>query len=137
MTSEQKKLPMQQFEAMAAERPNKVYWRQPRNRQITETTWAEAWDQTKRLAAGFLSLGIEPGDKVAIYSENCAEWFLTDFALTSAGIITVPIYFSAGEKTISYVLEHSEAKAIVVGKLGSYAHLDSAVPEHVKTIAMP
>lgn len=137
MNIEQRLLPIQQFEAKAAELKDRIYWRQPHNREYTETSWQEAWQQTLKLAAGLQSLGLQAGDRVAIYSENCADWFLTDFAISAAGLISVPIYFTAGEKTISYVLEHSGAKAIVVGKLGNYAHLDSAVPSDIISIAMP
>lgn len=137
MKVEERLLPIQQFEENAKTIGDRIYWRQPRNRVVTETSWAEAWQQTLKLAAGFRELGLQPGDRVAIYSENCSDWFLTDFALGAAGLITVPIYFTAGVKTISYVLEHSGAKAIVVGKLGNYKHLDEAIPSDVMTIAMP
>ncbi len=137
MRVEERKLPIQQFQAMAAKRGDRIYWRQPKNRVYHETSWQDAWQKTLRLAAGFRSLGLNPGDRVAIYSENCAEWFLTDFALTAAGLVSVPIYFTAGEKTISYVLEHSGAKALVVGKLANYKHLDQAVPNHITSISMP
>lgn len=137
MKLEDRKLPMQQFEAMAETLGERIFWRQPRNRNYTETSWREAWNQTLKLAAGFRSLGLQPGDKVAIYSENCAEWFLTDFAIAAVGLISVPIYFTAGKKTVSYILEHSGAKAIVVGKLGKFSHLDDAVPSEMITISMP
>lgn len=137
MKIEQRALPIQQFAAVASQKPNDVYWRQPRNGEYHETTWKDAYENTLKLAAGLLSLGLKKGDKVAIYSENCAEWFLTDFAITAAGLISVPIYFTAEEKTISYVLSHSEAKAIVVGKLSKFAHLDNAIPSDLMTIGMP
>lgn len=134
---EDRKLPMQQFAAQAAAHPTKTFWRQPREGVYHKTSWQQAYQQTLQLAAGLLSLDLKAGDKVAIYSENCAEWFLTDYAITAAGLISVPIYFTAGEKTISYVLEHSGAKAIVVGKLAKFEHLDSAIPGSIITIGMP
>lgn len=137
MNLEDRKTPVQQFAANARGFGDRVYWRQPRNRQYTETSWANAYQQTLKLASGILALGVERGDRVAIYSENCAEWFLTDLALAAAGIISVPIYATAGVKTISYVLEHSEAKAIVIGKLSKFDHLDEAIPKGIITIAMP
>ena len=133
----QELLPIEQFAQVANSKPDVVYWRQPVNRVYKETTWAEAYDKTLRLAAGSRSLGLQPGDKVALLSENCAEWFLTDFAIMAAGLISVPIYFSAGEKTISYVLEHSSAKAIVVGKMANYSAVKNVLDNDFLTIAMP
>jgi len=127
-------MPTQMLEKFASTLADTVYLRQPVNREFQEITWAEAYDKTLRLAAGLRSLGLERGDKVSILSENCAEWFLADFAITAAGLISVPIYFTAGEKTISYVLEHSGAKAIVVGKLGNFSAAKAAIPGDVITI---
>jgi long-chain acyl-CoA synthetase len=130
-------LPLDAFAKFAKEQPNNIYLRQPIDGHYNETTWAEAYQKMLRLAAGYRSLGLEVGDKVAILSENCAEWFISDFALTAAGLISVPIYFTAGEKTISYVLEHSEAKAIVVGKLGDASAAKAAIPDDFLSIGMP
>ena len=137
MSIENRLLPIAQFAENSRRLANEIYWRQPKDGQYIETTWAEAYSQTLRLAAGFRSLGLEPGDKVAILSENCAEWFMTDFALLAAGLIPVPIYFTAGAKTISHVLEHSEAKAIVVGKLANFSAAQAAIPSDFLTIGMP
>ncbi|MDA1379769.1 AMP-binding protein [Plesiomonas shigelloides] len=49
--------------------------------------------------------------------ENCAEWFIADFAMMMGGFVSVPIYPTANSETIRYVLEHSESKAIFIGKL--------------------
>ena len=130
-------MPTEQFAQMAKTQPEEIYWRQPIDGEYHATTWAQAYDRTLRLAAGFRSIGLNPGDKVAILSENCAEWFLTDFAITAAGLISVPIYFTAGAKTISYVLQHSEAKAIVVGKLANFSAAQEAIDDTVITIGMP
>lgn len=130
-------LPLTQFAKNAQEKPNQVYLRQPKNRQVTEYTWAQAYDKTLRLAAAFKAMGLKPGDKVSILSSNCAEWFITDFAILAAGLVSVPIYFTAGKKTISYILEHSDAKAIVVGKLADYSNAEQGIPDDVITISMP
>ena len=137
MSIENELLPLAQFAKLAKTQADKLYWRQPINRQYRETTWAEAYQQTLKLAAGFRSLGLEPGDKVALLSQNCAEWFLVDFAISAAGLISVPIYFTAGDETISYVLEHSEAKAIVIGKLADFSQAEKAIKNGFMTIGMP
>ena len=97
--------------------PNRVYLRQPIEGVVKEFTWKEVHDSASKLAAAFHNIGLERGDKISILSKNVAEWFIADFAISLAGMISAPIYPTAGERTISYVLEHSEAKAVVVGKL--------------------
>jgi len=116
--------------------PEKVYLRQPINGEYREYSWQETYDQTLRLAQALLGLGLQPGDRVALLSGNCAEWFIADFAMLAAGLIPTPIYATAGDKTIHYVLEHSEAKAIVIGNLAKPEMALGAVPEGVITIGL-
>jgi len=131
-------LPQQIFAKHAKAMPNKVFLRQPINRVYKEFTWKETYDSCLRLASGYRKLGLKPGDKICIVSKNVAEWFIADFAAMLAGLICAPIYPTAGEKTIAYVLEHSEAKAIVIGKLDSNAATKAALKgRSIITIAMP
>lgn len=130
-------VPYEMLKKWATETPDKVYLRQPVDRVYHEKTWAEVHDEVLRLAAGFKSLGLKKGDVVAILGKNTAEWFITDFALGAAGLIPAPIYFTAGEDTIRYVMEHSEAKAIVLGKLDDLGPARAGIPEGVITIAQP
>ncbi|ENM5757502.1 AMP-binding protein [Vibrio mimicus] len=99
------------------ERPNEVYLKQIINRQFVEFTYAEVADQALRLVSALRALGAEPGDKIALISKNCAEWFICDLALMLGDYISVPIFPTAGSETIDYCLEHSESKILIVGKL--------------------
>ena len=56
--------------------------------------------------------GIERGDKCALISENRWEWAVADFAMMTAGIVSVPIYPTLPAEQVRYLLEHSESKAI-------------------------
>ncbi len=55
-------------------------------------SWAETVQTVSRLARGLIALGVEPGDRVALVSENRPEWAIADLAIMSAGAITVPAY---------------------------------------------
>ncbi|EEW08666.1 AMP-binding protein [Vibrio mimicus] len=99
------------------ERPNEVYLKQIINRQFVEFTYAEVADQALRLVSALRALGAEPGDKIALISKNCAEWFICDLALMLGDYVSVPIFPTAGSETIDYCLEHSESKILIVGKL--------------------
>ena len=129
--------PYQMLKKWATEMPDTVYLRQPVNRVVHEKTWAQVHDEVLRLAAGFRALGLKKGDVVAILGKNTSEWFITDFACGAAGLIPAPIYFTAGEDTIRYVLKHSHAKAIVMGKLDDLGPAEAGIPEGVIKIAMP
>jgi long-chain acyl-CoA synthetase len=56
------------------------------------TSWAEAEAVVKALARGLRGLGLGPGERVVLVSENRPEWLLADLAIVSAGAITVPAY---------------------------------------------
>lgn len=66
------------------------------------------------LAKGLIASGIEPGDRVALLSRTRLEWVLLDFAIWSAGAITVPIYDSSSSSQIEWIMQDSAAKLIVV-----------------------
>ncbi|HHI5410579.1 TPA: AMP-binding protein [Vibrio metoecus] len=101
----------------AQERPNEVYLKQIINRKFVEFTYADVADQALRLVSALRGLGAEPGDRIALISKNCAEWFICDLALMLGDYISVPIFPTAGSETIDYCLEHSESKILIVGKL--------------------
>ncbi|MFK8020632.1 MAG: AMP-binding protein [Pseudomonadales bacterium] len=96
----------------------------------------EVYSRALRVAAALQSQGLQQGDKVAILAKNSAQWMISDFALMLGGMISVPIYATAGQKTISYVLEHSGAKAIFVGKLDNTAAAEDALQDAV-VVAYP
>ena len=127
---------MQAFAQQVSERGDRVYLRQPKDGVYQEITWSEAYNKTLRLAQGLLASGLKKGDRVAIISENCADWFIADFAIIAAGLIPTPIYATAGHDIISHVLDHSGAKAIFVGKVPDTSMVLEAIAENVSTIAM-
>lgn len=123
----------------AAERPNEVYLKQIINRQFIEFTYAEVADQALKLVTALNNLGIQPGDKVALVSKNCAEWFICDLAMTLGDFVSVPIFPTAGADTIEYCLTHSESKALIGGKLDDAAATQQVIdmlPDLI-TIALP
>ncbi|MGY0614175.1 AMP-binding protein [Vibrio sp. FJH11] len=101
----------------AEERPNEVYLKQIINREFVEYTYAEVADQALKLVSALRNLGVQPGDKVALISKNCAEWFICDLALMLGDYVSVPIFPTAGADTIEYCITHSESKALICGKL--------------------
>ncbi|EKO3825292.1 AMP-binding protein [Vibrio harveyi] len=101
----------------AEERPNEVYLKQIINRQFVEFTYAEVADKALKLVTALRNLGVQPGEKVALVSKNCAEWFICDLAMMLGEYVSVPIFPTAGADTIEYCVTHSESKALIGGKL--------------------
>ena len=120
----------------AEKTPDAPFLVQPFEGRLITWTREQAFDDASRLAKGFRELGYEQGDKVALLSKNCAEWILTDVALAMAGLVSVPIYPTAGADTLRYVMQHSEAKAIVIGKLDNPEIVGETLEAGIKRIGM-
>ncbi|MGZ8667517.1 MAG: AMP-binding protein, partial [Solirubrobacterales bacterium] len=69
---------------------------------------------SRSLSLGLIGLGIEAGDKVAILANTRPEWTYFDFAALCAGATVVPVYQTNSPEECRYVLEHSDAKAVIV-----------------------
>src|SRR5882724_13666461 len=78
------------------------------------TTWREVGETVREVALGLLALGRGKGDAVALLSGSRAEWVQADFAIFSAGCVTVPVYPSYPPDLIAYVINDSEPKTLIV-----------------------
>jgi long-chain acyl-CoA synthetase len=74
---------------------------------------AEFEERVRNLSAGLVELGLGPGHKVVLFSENRPEWIMTDFAVLCAGGVTVPIYTSLMPEQIKYIVNDSDATIVV------------------------
>jgi long-subunit acyl-CoA synthetase (AMP-forming) len=122
------------WEATAAQ---DIYLKQPVDGVIKDFTWAEVANQARRVASNLIAMDLPKGSHIAILSKNCAEWFITDLAIMLAGHVSVPIYSTAGEKTIKYVLEHAKCPVIFVGKLDNTEQQVAAIDSQVVKLAFP
>ncbi|MBS3818815.1 long-chain fatty acid--CoA ligase [bacterium] len=68
--------------------------------------------QVKHLTLGLKNLGLNPGDKIIILSENRPEWVMADLAVLCLGGMTVPVYTSLVPEQIRFIIDHSDAKAV-------------------------
>ena len=122
-----------------AAHPSRVYLTQPLGGgAVKDYSWGDVVGQARRMATHLQSLGLEPGDRVALLSKNCAHFFMAELAIWMAGYTTVAIFPTENAETVRYVLEHSEAKALFVGKLDPiWSQQEKGIPEGVKRIAFP
>ncbi|HEX8004366.1 MAG TPA: AMP-dependent synthetase/ligase [Mycobacteriales bacterium] len=80
----------------------------------TDVTSAEFAEQVRALAAGFVANGLQVGDRVGLMSRTRYEWALADYAIWTAGGVTVPIYETSSAEQVEWILSDSGAVAVVV-----------------------
>jgi long-chain acyl-CoA synthetase len=91
-----------------------VAMRAKRGGRWVELSYQELADRVQDLSIGLLELGIQPGDRVAILSENRPEWAIADYACLAARCTDVPIYPTLPAKQVEYCLCDSGAVAVFV-----------------------
>jgi long-chain acyl-CoA synthetase len=104
------------FFAQAARLGNKPFLWAKVDGRYRPMTWAAAAAAVRRLALSLSSLGIAPGDRVALVSENRPEWVIADLAIMSAAAITVPTYTTNSVEDHRHIFADSGAAAVVVSK---------------------
>ncbi|NTW51394.1 MAG: long-chain fatty acid--CoA ligase [Chlorobiaceae bacterium] len=80
-------------------------------------SYDELAEDCRHFSAYLKHEGIEPGDRVAILSENRPGWYLADMSILSVGAIDVPLYPSLPPNQIEYILNNCSAKGIVVSNM--------------------
>ena len=132
------KLLLQQFYKTVARRGAAPYLTQPMGGgRIEEFSYERALDEARRMASHLKSLGYEPGSQIAMISKNCAWFLITELAIWMAGYTSVALYPTLNAETVQYILEHSEAKLLFVGKLDTWAEMKPGVPDGLPMIRFP
>jgi len=117
---------------------DRVYLTQPvGGGRVVDYTWAQVIDQSRRMAAHLRSRGFEPGARIAVLSKNCAHFVIAELAIWMAGYTTVAIFPTETADTVGYVLGHSEASLLFVGKLDCWPQQRRAVSAELPCIALP
>ncbi|AEF39744.1 AMP-dependent synthetase/ligase [Hoyosella subflava] len=98
----------------AAEDPAYPLFRRLVGGSWTDVTAKEFADQVAKVAKGLIALGVNQGDRVALLSDTRYEWVLMDYAIWTAGGVTVPIYATSSADQVAWILEDSDAVGIVV-----------------------
>ncbi|HWY10398.1 MAG TPA: long-chain fatty acid--CoA ligase [Bacteroidia bacterium] len=82
---------------------------------------------------GLLNLGLRKDDKVAIISNNRPEWIFADYGCQQTGIVTVPIFPTASDHDLKFILNHAEVRAVFISDKKIYAKL-SAMESEIPTV---
>lgn len=94
--------------------PEKAALMFKQQKQWVEMNYRDLYQRIFQCARGLHTLGVSPGDRVAILSENCPEWAIADWATLCVGAISVPIYPTLTPPQVLEIISDSEPKVVVV-----------------------
>ncbi len=122
------KSPLHAFLHWEKETPNRVFLKQPINGKTINYTFAEAGIEARKIATTINAYNLPTQSHIALLSKNCAHWILSDLAIMMSGHVSIPIYPTLTAEAIHQILEHSETKAIIIGKLDNFKSQKSGIP---------
>jgi long-chain acyl-CoA synthetase len=93
--------------------PDRVALREKRFGIWQQITWRDYWENVELVAHGLAALGVEPGDRVAVHSENRPEWLYADLATVALRAVTVGLYPTNPAAEVAYLLADSGAKVLI------------------------
>jgi long-chain acyl-CoA synthetase len=102
------------FLTRAREKGDKPFLRAKREGEWRSVSWAEAARQVAALAASLERIGVQPGDRVCLVSENRPEWLIADLGIMAARCVTVPTYTTNTIRDHAHILGNSGARAVIV-----------------------
>jgi long-chain acyl-CoA synthetase len=110
------------FRARVAATPDQVAYRQFDEARGTwvSFTWLQVAAEVERWQAALLKEGLAPGDRVALMLKNCVEWVIFDQAALGLGLVTVPLYLDDRPDNAAYILDHADARLLLVE--GKFQH---------------
>ena len=126
----------------AAEQPQAVVLRRPSGPSgvtgdsgfWTDVTASQFSGEVIALAKGLVAAGIEPGDRVALMSHTRYEWTLIDYAIWTAGAVTVPVYETSSAEQAEWILSDSGARACFV-ETASYGDIIGSFRDRVPALS--
>jgi long-chain acyl-CoA synthetase len=98
----------------ARHRPGHEAFARKRDGVWQTVTSEEFAGEVRALAAGLIAAGIEPGDRIALMSGSRYEWMLCDYAIWTAGAVSVPVYETSSPAQVEWILRDSGATAAFV-----------------------
>jgi len=105
------------------ETPQRTAFRFKKDGAWAAMTWAEADTFAREVAAGLVSLGVAPGDRIALLSQTRLEWVLCDVAILLAGAVTVPIYPQSTAEQCEFIIRDAGAKLVILEDAAQVAKL--------------
>ena len=127
------------FYDRVAKNPGAEAFRYPVGETWKSVTWKESGERVTHLAAGLLSLGIQPEQRVGIASGTRYEWILADLAIMASGGATTTVYPSTNAEDTAYIISDSECQVVFVeddAQLAKLTERKSEIPTVGKVITI-
>ena len=123
----------------AAEQPQAVVLRRPAGPSGVSGAWSDVTasqfkDEVVAVAKGLVAAGIEAGDRVALMSHTRYEWTLIDYAIWTAGAVTVPVYETSSAEQAEWILSDSGARACFA-ETASYGDIIGSFRDRVPALS--
>ena len=103
------------FEQQAEKYKERAFLRDRQEGKWHDNSWSDIAERSARLRGGLLNVGLAPGERVAILSDNSPQWVVVDLAVLGAGGVVVPLYTTSGIEETRHVIADSGATAVAVG----------------------
>jgi len=141
MTDDEKTI-IDYFVANVEKLGDKAFMTQPMGggeSNVKKFSYNEVLEKAKKVAGYIESQKYPPKSQIAICSKNCAYWIIADLGIWMSGHVSVPVYPTLTAETTGYILEHSEAKLVFIGKLDEkpWAEMKSGIPSTIDTVSFP
>ena len=91
-------------------------------------SWNEFSLHVKEVSNALLELGIQPHDKIAVFSQNCLSYLYTDFGAYGIKAITIPFYATSSEQQIQFIINDAEIRLVFVGEQDQYDKARRVLP---------
>ena len=98
------------FVRSAAKYPDQGFYSKDSHKFFMPTKFPALYERAQALAIHLIKAGVKPGDRVAIFGDNSAEWLITDMAIQMAGAIVVPRGSDSTPQELEFILNHAEAQ---------------------------
>ncbi len=128
--------PLARFLHWEKQKPSGLFLNQPINGGKKTWTYQEAGTEIRKMASAIKALGYPDRSNIAILSKNCAHWVMADLAIMMTGHISVPLYATLTAPSIKQILDHSQSKAIIIGKLDEYPSQQEGISSGIARIGI-
>jgi long-chain acyl-CoA synthetase len=100
--------------------PDYIFLKQNLSGKLKTRTYSEAGQEIRKIASAIKAKNLPEKSHIALLSKNCEHWVMADLAIMMSGHVSVPIYPTLNEESIKLIIDHSEAKVVIIGKLDNY-----------------
>lgn len=86
----------------------------------TNVSWNQFSANVKKVSNALLAFGLKPQDKIAVFSQNCAEYLYTDFGAYGIRVVSIPFYATTSGQQVQYMVNDASVRLVFVGEQEQY-----------------